>query len=70
MANEQKTIVISDIHMSNGEDHSWFKAPNADKLANMLNAMAEKKDTFDNVEELVVLGDLFDLWLYPVNEAP
>lgn len=70
MANGQKTIVISDIHMSNGKDYSWFQPTHADKLAKMLNAIAEKKGRFKKVEELVVLGDLFDLWLYPVHAIP
>jgi UDP-2,3-diacylglucosamine pyrophosphatase LpxH len=70
VANDQKTIVISDIHMSNGKNYSWFTAAYADKLAKMLNAVAEKKGRFEKVNELVALGDLFDLWLYPVNEAP
>lgn len=70
MANMQKTIVISDVHMSNAKPYSWFQLPESDKLTNMLNAVAEKKDPFDNVDELVLLGDLFDLWLYPVDEVP
>jgi hypothetical protein len=70
MPNEPKTIVISDIHMSNGEDYSWFKPPNAVKLAGMLNAVADEQDPFTEVDELVLLGDVFDCWLYPVNDIP
>jgi predicted phosphodiesterase len=67
----EKTIIISDIHMSNGKSYSWFKGANSKNLTAMLNAIADGvKDEFINVKELVLLGDLFDLWLYPVTERP
>lgn len=66
MAQEKKTIVISDVHMSNGQDYSWFQNQNSEKLTRLLKKIADDS----SVGELVLLGDLFDLWLYPVNEAP
>lgn len=66
MAAAGKTIVISDIHMSNKADYSWFPPQSEKNLADMLNHIAGDQ----NVEELVLLGDVFDLWLYPVDVIP
>ncbi len=66
MATQQKTIVISDVHMSNGASYSWFQEANSKKLTRLLFTLANDS----TVRELVLLGDLFDLWLYPVNEVP
>ena len=63
---EEKTIVISDIHMSNGADYSWFRLSCPVDLTAMLNKISHDS----NVGELVLLGDLFDLWLYPIKTRP
>jgi UDP-2,3-diacylglucosamine pyrophosphatase LpxH len=60
-----KTVIISDVHLSDGPTkYSWFKDDS--KLKGFLNDTAKRAD----VKELVLLGDIFDLWLYPVNVAP
>lgn len=59
-----KTVVISDIHLSDGQPYSWFKNPTA--LVNFLNQTAND----NTVEELVLLGDIVDTWLYPVDIKP
>lgn len=66
MSEKGKTIVISDIHVSNGEKYSWFLHPYPGYLTDMLNGIARDS----SVEELVLLGDLFDLWLYPIDVVP
>jgi hypothetical protein len=66
LATPKKTVVISDVHMSNGAAYSWFQEANSEKLVNMLSHMANDS----NIGELVLLGDLFDLWLYPVDQVP
>jgi UDP-2,3-diacylglucosamine pyrophosphatase LpxH len=66
MAAQQKTIVISDIHISDGAKYSWFFPPYAEKFTAMLNKIANDA----NVVELVLLGDLFDLWVYPLDVVP
>jgi UDP-2,3-diacylglucosamine pyrophosphatase LpxH len=66
MATKPKTVVLSDVHVSNGEKYSWFLQPNATDFAKVLEDVL--KDS--SVNELVLLGDLFDLWLYPVNVVP
>jgi len=60
-----KTLIISDVHLSDGSTkYSWFKDDS--KLKGFLNETANRSD----VKELVLLGDIFDLWLYPVNTVP
>jgi UDP-2,3-diacylglucosamine pyrophosphatase LpxH len=66
MATEPKTVVLSDIHVSNGAKYSWFLPSNASDLIKMF----EKALGDSSVTELVLLGDVFDLWLYPVNVVP
>ncbi len=66
MTTSQKTIIISDIHISNGAGYSWFLPPCPDYLVTMLNNIAKDH----SVEELVLLGDVFDLWLYPIDVIP
>ncbi|MCI5150798.1 MAG: hypothetical protein D3916_15690 [Candidatus Electrothrix sp. MAN1_4] len=62
---KNKTVVISDVHLSNGSNnYSWFKDDT--KLKGFLNEIAERAD----IKELVLLGDIFDLWLYPIDEIP
>lgn len=62
----QKTIVLSDTHISNGAGYSWFLPPYPRYLTAMLNHTANDP----SITELVLLGDVFDLWLYPLNVVP
>lgn len=64
--NNYKTIVLSDIHISNGAGYSWFRPPYPEYLTAMLNSTANDR----SITELVLLGDVFDLWLYPINIVP
>lgn len=71
MADELKKIFISDIHLG---DVRSFAEPNPygrclvniDNLANFLNKQLESPE----VEEVVILGDLFDTWVIPTYEYP
>jgi UDP-2,3-diacylglucosamine pyrophosphatase LpxH len=66
MESPEKTIVVSDIHISNGAGYSWFLPPCPSEFTAMLKRMAGDP----TVKELVLLGDLFDLWLYPLDVVP
>lgn len=67
MASGSRTIVISDIHLSDGDEYSSFSPSDSDYLTFLLNAICDKSF---KVDELVMLGDVFDLWLYPVDVVP
>ena len=65
----ERTIVISDIHMSDpAKSYSWFTEKYPQYLSSFLHKLASASSS--SVKELVLLGDLFDLWLYPVNATP
>ena len=66
MTESQKTIIISDIHISNGANYSWFRPPCPDYICEVLNRIANDS----GVGELVLLGDVFDLWVYPLDVVP
>ncbi|MGO9017488.1 MAG: metallophosphoesterase [Syntrophobacteraceae bacterium] len=66
-----KTIFISDIHMGDGRSmldpnpYVWFKN-NIPLLAQFLSAQLAAPD----VQEVVILGDLFDRWIIPADIDP
>ncbi|MFH1980988.1 MAG: metallophosphoesterase [Pseudomonadota bacterium] len=65
MANAKITI-ISDIHMSNNASYAWFQ----DKQAALLIGMLDSAANNTKLDELLLLGDAFDLWVYPIDVAP
>ncbi|MGD1153835.1 MAG: metallophosphoesterase [Syntrophales bacterium] len=71
MGNRTKRIFISDIHMGDDKSMStpnpygWFKY-NISVLAQFLDDQLNAPD----VKEVVILGDLFDMWVQPVNYDP
>jgi hypothetical protein len=71
MGNRTKRIFISDIHL--GDDRS-MSAPNPygclKKNIPVLAQFLEDQRRATDVKEVVILGDLFDAWIIPVNYAP
>lgn len=63
---KKKIAVISDLHMSNNAEYSWFNDKQASHLVQMLNCAAYSS----LFNELLILGDAFDLWLYPIDVPP
>lgn len=61
-----KISVISDIHMSNNAQYAWFRDQQAVFLSAMLNSAADNS----RLDELLLLGDAFDLWVYPIQVPP
>jgi UDP-2,3-diacylglucosamine pyrophosphatase LpxH len=71
MGNKNKRIFISDIHMgdensiTDPKHYGWFKK-NIPVLRNFLDEQLKATD----VKEVVILGDLFDTWVVPINHDP
>ena len=71
MANRNKRVFISDIHLGDARSmkdphhYCWFKK-NVPRLGDFLAEQSKAPD----VKELVILGDLFDTWVIPVNQDP
>jgi len=64
-AQRNKIIFISDLHMNVDSNYSWLVA-HAGDVAHFLNDINER----DDVAEMVILGDLLDHWVSPVENTP
>jgi UDP-2,3-diacylglucosamine pyrophosphatase LpxH len=71
MGDRTKRIFISDIHlgdarsMSEPHPYGWFR-----QNVFLLTRFLEEQLTAPDVKEVVILGDLFDDWVIPVNASP
>ncbi len=68
---EKKTLFISDIHLSIDAPWAWFDVKKEsqyliDFFEYLKNRHTKKKD----IKELVLLGDIFDLWVAPHDQPP
>lgn len=64
-AERNKIIFISDLHMNVDSNYSWLVA-HAGDVAQFLNDINGR----DDVAEVVILGDLLDQWVSPVENTP
>ncbi|NQU16406.1 MAG: metallophosphoesterase, partial [Desulfobacteraceae bacterium] len=64
-AERNKLVFISDLHMNVDGTYSWL-VKHAIDLARFLNNV----NTRDDVAELIILGDLLDDWVSPVEYTP
>jgi len=64
-AERNKILFISDLHMNVDSNYSWL-IDHAGTLAQFLNDVNAR----DDVSELVILGDLLDQWVSPVENFP
>ena len=69
-AKRDRIVVVSDVHIgkrnADGSPAGWFYGKYEKYLTDILSRVALSP----RVRELVFLGDLFDTWLYPVEERP
>lgn len=72
---EKKRIYIADIHMNAGRGfkksnsvhpYEWLGKEEANRFARFLEYLNDSA----TIREVVILGDLMDDWVYPVNEEP
>lgn len=61
-----KIVVISDVHLSDEQSWSWFNQQSGERLKGFFRQTANDSQ----VKELVLLGDIFELWLFPVDVMP
>lgn len=64
-AERNKIVFVSDLHMNVDSNYSWLVAHTGD-VAQFLNNVNSR----DDVAELVILGDLLDHWISPVENTP
>lgn len=71
MSTENKKIVIlSDSHVGNGKDYSWFYQTSENNYPQYLTDMLNLLSKDSSIDELLILGDFFDLWVYPMDYVP
>jgi len=68
-----KRLFVTDLHMGAGRtpkldkhDYDWLKPAEAESFANFLKYVNES----DDVKEVVLLGDVMETWVCPVDEVP
>lgn len=60
---KNKIIVLSDIHISTNEPTNWYqKNFHEPYLSAILDYVIPESDS---IQELILLGDIFDSWTYP-----
>ncbi len=65
---EKQVIVISDIHIGTNKPTNWYQQTiHEPYLAHIFESIIQNQA---EVEELVILGDLFDFWSYAPDEVP
>lgn len=73
-----RRVFISDTHMSVGlslndprSQYDWFDADDSMKLAGFFDFLKNACDNPDTkIDELILLGDIFDAWVYPNSMSP
>lgn len=72
---ERKRVYIGDIHMNAGKGfnpsqgrfpYEWLGPAEANRFAAFLNFLSGSQD----LQEVVIIGDLMDDWVYPVDVTP
>jgi UDP-2,3-diacylglucosamine pyrophosphatase LpxH len=72
---EKRRIYISDIHMNAGKGfktdkdkhpYEWLGPAEANRFADFLNFLNDS----DTIREVIIIGDLMDDWVYPVDVVP
>jgi UDP-2,3-diacylglucosamine pyrophosphatase LpxH len=67
-----KRVFVSDVHMSPGwsldskQGYDWFSRAQAQQFVNFLIEMIND----DTITEVIILGDLMDGWVYPIETQP
>lgn len=70
----KKTVFVSDIHLGAKRtplpgryQYDWLSPGESDSFADFINHIGDNVGMY---EELVILGDMFDTWICPVDEIP
>lgn len=64
LASQEKVVFISDLHMNLDQPYSWLR-DHIDDVASFLNETNARQD----VDQLVILGDMLDEWVYPMSDV-
>ena len=66
-----KKIFISDIHLGAGGETDWFQKDKHEKnLIDFLTHITDLASITGEIKDLVLMGDIFDMWLCPMDKEP
>lgn len=68
MEERNLVIVLSDIHMGTNAPTVWYRRDIHEKY--LLAVLDHIIDLADEIEEVVLLGDIFEFWSYPPDQLP
>ena len=68
MAAKRYAVVLSDVHIGNGAPTCWYQSAVHDRQ--LTDALAWILARREVIREVVLLGDLFDVWTYPPSQRP
>ncbi|MDA0160873.1 metallophosphoesterase [Solirubrobacter ginsenosidimutans] len=68
MATKQYAVVLSDVHIGNNTPTCWYQASVHEPQLSA--ALAWILAHRESIREVVLLGDLFDVWTYPPSMRP
>ena len=64
----RRLVFLSDVHIGANTPVNWYQASVHEPY--LAAALSYILDTVGEINELIVLGDLFDLWTYLPGQAP
>lgn len=64
------SVFISDCHMGPGEKWDWFSRTEAIRLIDFCRYLTYRYLNQKDLKEVILLGDIFDLWVCPYDQAP
>lgn len=66
-----KTLFVSDIHLSTRNESAWFNIEKEGPyLIEFFKYLQKRFEKEKDIKELVLLGDIFDLWVIPHDQEP
>lgn len=68
MSSKKQIYFVSDIHMGTDAPSNWYQSTAHDPFFETFLDHVLKENSGDS--EVVILGDLIDLWTYPVDQLP
>lgn len=63
-----KVVILSDIHIGDNSKTCWYQKKYHEQY--LLKALSYIEQNSASINEVILLGDVFDFWTYPCNSKP
>jgi UDP-2,3-diacylglucosamine pyrophosphatase LpxH len=64
----KKTVILSDIHIGDNSTTCWYQQKYHEPY--LIKALDYIEHNAASIEEVILLGDIFDFWTYPCGSTP